>query len=269
MSMQSESISFKKANILVVGDIMLDRYVWGNVNRISPEAPVPVVTQQRTTETLGGAGNVANNLAALGCGVSVLGVCGDDETAAALKGLLAEKSITDDLVVDPARPTTTKTRIMAHKQQVLRLDAEDVQPLSRDIEEQVTVRFADAITRCQVVILSDYGKGIFCTRSVAQDMIRLAGKHNRPVLVDPKGTAWERYQGATCVTPNTLELEAVAGETLSDDDGHLILRAREIRQRYGLHWLLVTRGPQGMYLLGAGGKQSTPGPGGADPGPRP
>lgn len=250
MLMQSESISFEKANILVVGDIMLDRYVWGKVSRISPEAPVPVVTQQRTTETLGGAGNVANNLAALGCRVTVLGVCGDDETAMAFKGLLAGKSITDNIVVDPARPTTTKTRIMAHKQQVLRLDAEDVQPLSRDIEKQVAALFVDAITRCQVIVLSDYGKGIFSTRSVAQDMIRLAGQYNRPILVDPKGNAWERYQGATCVTPNTLELETVAGEALAEDEGHLILRAREIRNRYGLHWLLVTRGPQGMCLLG-------------------
>jgi D-beta-D-heptose 7-phosphate kinase/D-beta-D-heptose 1-phosphate adenosyltransferase len=239
----------KNTHILVVGDIMLDRYYWGKVNRISPEAPVPVVKKQKTSETLGGAGNVANNLAGLGCTVTVLGICGDDDDARSLKNLMQERQIKDRLIVDRLRPTTTKTRIMARKQQIIRIDAEDAQPLSAELENRLLDVFSKILSDCRAVILSDYGKGIFQTGTLAQKMIQLARKAKLPVLVDPKGSQWERYRQATCITPNTAELEVVSGCLLEENETVLIESARGIRKQYALDWLLVTRGPQGMCLV--------------------
>jgi len=246
--------SFEKVRVLVVGDIMLDRYIWGKVRRISPEAPVPVVKMHRTTETLGGAGNVAGNLAGLGCTVSVVGICGTDQTAVPLKRLLEKKNITHRLVEDPSRPTITKTRIMAHKQQVLRLDEEDAQVLVPEIIQQVKTYIAEEMGRCQVVILSDYGKGLFASKTLTQEIIGFAHNQGVPVLVDPKGTQWQRYHGATCITPNTNELEAVVGSALEEDESLLISSACEIRSRYEVDWLLVTRGAKGMCLIGGNGE---------------
>ena len=185
--MLNDPTLFAKANVLVVGDIMLDRYFWGKVDRISPEAPVPVVKKQKASQTLGGGGNVANNLAGLGCRVTVLGICGLDADAQTLRSLMAQNHIQDGLIEDADRPTTTKTRIMAQKQQVLRLDDEDVRPLSLSLERRLLEAFSKSISDYQVVILSDYGKGIFNTRTIAQDMIQLARQQNVVVLVDPKG----------------------------------------------------------------------------------
>jgi len=242
--------NFSQVRVLVVGDIMLDRYFWGKVRRISPEAPVPVVKMQRTSVTLGGAGNVAANLVGLGCAVSVVGLCGRDQRAESLRQLLAQKGIHQCLIDDGARPTTTKTRIMAHKQQVLRLDEEDAHAPANDIVQRIRATVIQELARCQVVILSDYGKGMFTSRDLTQELIDLARRHQRPVLVDPKGADWERYQKATCITPNTAELEAVAGRGLEDDEARLIDSAQDVRARFGLERLLVTRGALGMCLLG-------------------
>lgn len=242
--------TFKNSNVLVIGDIMLDRYYWGKVRRISPEAPVPIVKMRRITETLGGAGNVANNLAGLGCGVTVVGLCGDDRTADRLRQIFKEKRIDDGLVTDPKRPTTTKTRIMAHKQQVLRLDEEAVHALPCDMLEQVRARITREIPHSQAVIISDYGKGLFTDHGFIQDIIQSAHSHKIPVLVDPKGTAWQGYAHATCITPNTAELEAVAARPLEEDETLLIATARKIRAHYDFEWLLVTRGGHGMCLVG-------------------
>lgn len=252
--MEQATLSFEKTRVLIVGDIMLDRYIWGKVQRISPEAPVPVVKKQRVTETLGGAGNVANNLAGLGCQVKVVGVCGQDQRAAVLKTLLDKKGVQDGMVKDSRRPTITKTRIMAHKQQMMRLDEEDAQALSADLIAHIKSRVAREIGHCQVLIISDYGKGLFESAQVVQEMIALAREHQIPVLVDPKGGHWERYRGATCVTPNTAELETVAGVSLASDESLLIASAQEIRTRLDFEWLLVTRGGAGMCLVGAQGK---------------
>lgn len=252
--MLKDLASLNASPILVVGDIMLDRYYWGKVNRISPEAPVPVVKKQKTSETLGGAGNVANNLVKLGCTVSVLGICGDDGDARALKHLIAQHHIQERLICDPLRPTTTKTRIMARKQQIMRIDAEDARPLPPDVEGQLMAAFAESISACRVVILSDYGKGIFQTGTLARDMIQAARNAKLPVLVDPKGRQWDRYRRATCITPNTAELEMVSGSPLEEDEDALIETARRTRKRYALDWLLVTRGAQGMCLVDHQGK---------------
>jgi len=250
-SIQKMPILFEEADILVVGDTMLDRYVWGQVKRISPEAPVPVVQSQRTTETLGGAGNVAYNLAALNCRVSLIGVCGADPTAQSLRDLLAAKGIDDRLVADTARPTTTKTRIMAHKQQILRLDDEQVHPMSAEIVNAIREAFFKGLESCKAVILSDYGKGVLADTLFVQEMINACRDRSMPVLVDPKGSDWKRYRGASGITPNTAELEVVVGSALETDESGLIAAAEQTRARYDLDWLLVTRGAQGMCLVQA------------------
>lgn len=252
--MNTNSYNFNNAAILVVGDIMLDRYIWGKVRRISPEAPVPVVHQLRTTETLGGAGNVAFNLTSLGCPVTVIGVCGDDATAQVLRALLAQKGIVDRLVVDTNRPTITKTRIMAQKQQILRLDDERATALEREVFHQVQTAVEAALGSCRAVIISDYGKGMFTDDTLIQTIIGSARKQGVPVLVDPKGINWQRYRGATGITPNTAEFELMVGQNLDKDQNRLIAAAEETCNQLDLQWLLVTRGAQGMCLVDA--KQS-------------
>ncbi len=239
---------------MVIGDIMLDRYIWGNVSRISPEAPVPVVKVQRTSETLGGAGNVANNLSALGCLVTVIGICGRDTKAASLEQLLSEKCIRHNLVEDAAQPTITKTRIIAGKQQVMRLDEETVHTPSASLLKQVKDLLAKELKHCHVVILSDYGKGLLNSRELVQEIISMVHSCRLPVLVDPKEGQWDRYENATCITPNTSELEVVSGIALDRDEDLLIAEAKQIRNRFGLKWLMVTRGAKGMCLVGPKGE---------------
>ena len=239
-----------RVRILVIGDIMLDRYLWGKVGRISPEAPVPVVQLQHTSETLGGAGNVAANLVGLGCAVTLVGLCGRDGRAECLKRLLDGKGVDHFLIEDDSRPTVAKTRIMAQKQQIMRLDDEKIHAPAPEIAHRIRELVNRELTRCQVVILSDYGKGLLGARDLSAEMIDLARKAGRPVLVDPKGPDWEYYRQATCITPNIAELEAVAGKGLEGNEALLIRSASQIRDRIGLQWLLVTRGALGMCLLG-------------------
>jgi D-beta-D-heptose 7-phosphate kinase/D-beta-D-heptose 1-phosphate adenosyltransferase len=206
---------------------------------------------QRTTETLGGAGNVAANLAALNCRVTVIGVCGADSAAGSLRDLLSSKGVVDRLVVDPDRPTTTKTRIMAHKQQILRLDEERTVTMDDKVLDAIRDAMSEQLASCGAVILSDYGKGVFGGPGFARELIQACRSRGLPVLVDPKGTDWSRYRGASGITPNTAELEAVVGAELESDEKRLISSAGEIRARWDLEWLLVTRGPQGMCLIDA------------------
>jgi D-beta-D-heptose 7-phosphate kinase / D-beta-D-heptose 1-phosphate adenosyltransferase len=252
--MSDTSFSFSNAEVLVIGDVMLDRYLWGKVGRISPEAPVPIVKVERTSETLGGAGNVALNLASLGCRVTVAGVCGADPTSLSLRRLLDQNGIVDRLVPDEMRPTITKTRIMAQKQQMLRLDEENTHALSKPTAGKVHAAVSDAMRRCQAVILSDYGKGVLTCDPFVQEIIQAARGQGKPVLVDPKGRDWERYRSADGVTPNTAELEVVAQTSLEASEESLIASAQQIRSRFGLQWLLVTRGPLGMCLIDAAGE---------------
>ena len=238
-----------RATVLVVGDLMLDCYYWGEVRRISPEAPVPVVKVNEKTNALGGSGNVAANLSGLGCRVSLVGLIGQDAAAGRLKGLLADYDIAYHGIDDTGRATITKTRVMAGKQQVVRLDEEDGRP----IDEATADRILDVIQRrlpsVQAVVLSDYGKGMFHDAVFVQAIIQTCAKAAIPVLVDPKGADWQRYTGATCITPNTAELEFATGARMIDEDD-LIPLAQDCRRVLKLEWLLVTRGPRGMALFG-------------------
>ena len=242
--------ALSQKRILVVGDIMLDRYLWGDVKRISPEAPVPVVRVRQQSEVPGGAGNVAANLAGLQCPVSILGVCGNDDAGSRLKKILLEKGIDTFLQESITRPTITKTRVMARGQQLLRLDEEEPRILSPELEEKFIACFEQKAPACDVVVLSDYGKGIFQTPGLCQHLIGNCRARNIPVLVDPKGADWIRYQGAACVTPNTAELALVTDGASEESEPQLHQSALTIRGRYGLEWLLITRGSRGMVLCG-------------------
>ncbi len=247
--MHAKVSAFSKSRVLVVGDVMLDRYLWGRVGRISPEAPVPVVHLQRTTETLGGAGNVALNLVSLGCRVCVAGLCGHDATGQALRALMSQKGIEEALVADADRPTITKTRVMAQKQQMMRLDEEHTRAIGPAVAQKIRTAVMDSLHDCHAMVLSDYGKGVLAEASFVQELIRAGRQHGIPILVDPKGTDWQRYYGATGITPNTAELEAVAGKGLEEDEERLVAAARQVREQFGLDWLLVTRGAKGMCLI--------------------
>jgi D-beta-D-heptose 7-phosphate kinase/D-beta-D-heptose 1-phosphate adenosyltransferase len=257
MSPLTQLPDLSSGRILVLGDLMLDRYISGAMRRISPEAPVPVLTKGDQYATLGGAGNVANNLAGLECPVHLISMCGDDQASQELEAILADKSIGRTLIRDRSRPTITKTRIVAQNQQVLRVDDEVVRPLDDGMRRQLLRAVFDAAAACQAVILSDYGKGIFLTAGLTEEVIAVCRDQGLPVFVDPKGSDWRRYQGATCITPNISELEHVAGTSSSPGDSWLVESAGVVRQRYQLDWLLVTRGPQGMYLTGGSGAETT------------
>ncbi|MDR1850169.1 MAG: D-glycero-beta-D-manno-heptose-7-phosphate kinase [Zoogloeaceae bacterium] len=230
--------------LLVVGDIMLDRYWFGEVNRISPEAPVPVVKIERQEERLGGAANVARNVLALGATATLLSVVGEDEAADSLTRLLTEARVEANLQVDARIKTTVKLRVIGRQQQLLRIDFEA--PPSHEILSAKLAEFARQIPRCDAVILSDYGKGGL---THIAEMIRMAREAEKPILVDPKGDDFSRYAGATVITPNRSEFRAVAGAW--QDEAELAAKAEALRSRLGLEALLITRSEEGMSLFTA------------------
>jgi rfaE bifunctional protein kinase chain/domain len=240
-----------QARVLVVGDVMLDRYWFGDVSRISPEAPVPVVKIERAEERLGGAANVARNCAALGARASLLSVVGADEAGRTLARLLAEAGIDAGLHEDAALDTTVKLRVIGRQQQLLRIDFENAP--AHEILQAKLAEFARRLPTCDVVVFSDYGKGglVHIDR-----MIALAHEHGKPVLVDPKGEEYRRYAGADLLTPNRGELRQVVGRW--SDEADLGLRADALRRELGLQALLVTRSEEGMTLFDAAGSHHQP-----------
>lgn len=239
---------FSQARILVIGDLMLDRYLWGNVERISPEAPVPVFHIRERSEVLGGAGNVASNLVGLGCSVTAIGLTGNDDAKLQLKNLLLDRGVNSHIIIDPDRPTVTKTRVVSQGQQLIRFDEEETLPIKDNIKNELLESIKDNLANSNAIIVSDYGKGILQAKDLAQDIIRLARSSCIPVIIDPKGNDWERYRGATCITPNTKELEAVLGYSISDEE-QLVQAMRSTMSQYGFDWLVVTRGPLGMCIM--------------------
>ncbi|MFS8976003.1 D-glycero-beta-D-manno-heptose-7-phosphate kinase [Cupriavidus necator] len=231
----------RQSHILVVGDMMLDRYWFGDVERISPEAPVPVVQVKRSDERLGGAANVARNAAALGARVGMLGVVGDDEPARTLEALLAESHVEPYLHRDAKLNTTIKLRVVAHQQQLLRVDFENAP--AHEVLAAVQDRFQSLINDYQVLVMSDYGKGGLTHVTRMIDAGRAAG---RKVLIDPKGDDYSRYRGATLITPNRAEMRAVVGAWKTEAD--LTIRAQNLRRALQLEALLLTRSEEGMTL---------------------
>jgi D-beta-D-heptose 7-phosphate kinase/D-beta-D-heptose 1-phosphate adenosyltransferase len=234
--------NFESASVLVAGDLMLDRYWHGNATRISPEAPVPVVHVKASEERAGGAGNVALNIAALGGRVAVLGYCGQDEAGDALLRLMERAGIVCAVLREPAFPTITKLRVLSRHQQLIRLDFED----SFRAADPAPLReaFRTRLDGAAVAVLSDYGKGSLASVAELIGLCRAAGK---PVLVDPKGTDFDKYRRADLLTPNLAEFEAVAGACR--DEAELEAKGLGLVERLELGALLVTRGEQGMSLL--------------------
>jgi len=218
---------FSSKRIVVLGDLMLDEFIWGRVSRISPEAPVPVVEVHRQSQALGGAGNVVSNLKALGAAAVPVGVVGDDDHAARLRGAFAELSIsTTRLIIDPSRPTTVKTRIIAHNQQVVRTDRENRAPVSAAIEDLVGDCFQEELDHADAVVVSDYGKGLL-THGLLSRALGLARARGLTVCVDPKMRNFDSYQPVTVITPNNQEAAAAAGIAI-DDHESLVLAGRRL-----------------------------------------
>ncbi|MCC4263995.1 bifunctional D-glycero-beta-D-manno-heptose-7-phosphate kinase/D-glycero-beta-D-manno-heptose 1-phosphate adenylyltransferase HldE [Oceanimonas baumannii] len=233
---------FNSARVLVVGDVMLDRYWSGPTGRISPEAPVPVVKVEHNEERPGGAANVALNAAALGAGARLLGLTGNDEAADALQERMLAVGVDCDFVRHATHPTITKLRVMSRNQQLLRLDFEN--GFNADDAVPLTDKHKAALSDAGVVVLSDYAKGALAR---VQELIKAAAEAGVPVLVDPKGTEFEKYRGATLLTPNMSEFEAVVGKV--KDEQELVERGRELVKRFELQALLVTRSEHGMTLI--------------------
>ena len=235
-----------KARVLVVGDAMLDRYWHGAVERISPEAPVPVVKVSREEERIGAAANVAYNVATLGAKASFLGVVGDDEAGHKLEALMRETGIAAHLKRDPGLRTTVKLRVIGRQQQLLRMDFEN-EP-DHEILALQSETFTQLLPQQDAVLFSDYGKGGLAHIPAMIEAARRAGK---PVLVDPKGTDYSRYAGASILTPNRAELQQVVGSWRSEDE--LRAKAQQLRESLQLQAILVTRSEEGMSLFTAEG----------------
>lgn len=236
------------ASVLAVGDVMLDEYVWGDVRRISPEAPVPIVEIRSRTHAAGGAANVATGVIALGGRADIIGVTGDDAAAAALRETLAEAGVAiADLVVDASRPTTSKTRVIAHAQQIVRTDREDTSPLTGAVEAALIERARARIGEADAVVMSDYRKGVV-TEALARAVIDAAAANGIPVVVDPKGLDYSLYRGATVITPNVSDAALTANIHI-ETEADLLAVAQRLAGPCDGAALLITRGPQGMSLF--------------------
>lgn len=244
--------SFHNARVLVLGDVMLDRYVYGAVERTSPEAPVPVMALKSTSSVPGGAANVARNVAALGARAILLGVIGQDETGAELQSQLdAMARIDARFQIDSSRPTTTKTRYVADRQQMLRTDVESSAPLASPMSAQVLSKFEAALDEADIVVLSDYGKGVL-SEAVTARAIAAANARRLPVLVDPKSRSFSKYRGATILTPNSKELQTACGHDCSSDE-QVVVGAQKILAEGICDTLVVTRGKDGMSVIHSSG----------------
>ncbi|MBI2235845.1 MAG: D-glycero-beta-D-manno-heptose-7-phosphate kinase [Magnetospirillum sp.] len=242
----------KDTPVLCVGDAMLDRFVYGSVERISPEAPIPVLRIERETAMLGGAGNVVRNVVALGAAPAFLSVLGDDGAGREVTALVGEHTGIDPcIVVETGRRTTIKTRFFASSQQLLRADNETCSPLSQRVREQLLSRAERLIGKVGAVVLSDYGKGVLGS-PVAADLIARARAHGKPVVVDPKGTDFTIYAGATVITPNRKELQDATGMA-AESDADIVAAARHLIATCDLQAVLVTRSQDGMTLVLAEG----------------
>lgn len=239
----------KSVRVLCIGDLMLDRYVYGEVSRISPEAPIPVFKVVRDSAMLGGAGNVVRNVTALGATVSFVAVVGGDQAGQDLTAMVgAESGVEPYLLVERDRPSTIKTRYIADAQQLLRADRETCQPISDDTAAEVVRLASDAIAHCDVMVLSDYAKGMLAPDTVAR-LIAAATAAGKPVVVDPKGGDFARYSGATVITPNRREAAAATATADDDSDDAVSAMGAALIDMFGVAAAVITRGESGMSLI--------------------
>ena len=236
--------------VLVIGDVMLDRYFYGNVTRISPEAPVPVNCIDRKKDTLGGAANVAHNLARLGCQTYLAGAIGDDHHGRLLVRNLKKQGINTNGIIIGREKTTTKVRVLGGHQQMMRLDFEETDSIAENAEQELK-SFIDKIldNGVNAVIISDYGKGM-CTEELCQYAIKKSKEKSMPILVDPKGNNWEKYRGASYITPNVKEAGEVLGKKLPNETDSLREAAKEIKEKYAINSVMITRSEKGISIFG-------------------
>ena len=247
---------FKGKNIIIVGDIMLDVYYWGDVHRISQEAPVPIVHIDKENVRAGGAGNVATNLFGLNANPLLIGVLGEDKNGNTLLEQLKDKSIsTEGIFRVKGRTTTVKTRVFAQNQQMIRFDQESITFISRSVEEQVISILNRHITKAHGLILSDYGKGIL-TPSVISESIRISKQHNIPIYVDPKTNDFTNFRNVHMIKPNLHEFQSVVGKWKSKDEFDIL--GRELREKFNVDILLVTMGADGSDLFTKNQKHKIP-----------
>jgi rfaE bifunctional protein kinase chain/domain len=242
--------------IMVLGDFMLDQFIWGSVDRISPEAPVPVVNVQRENSILGGAGNVVMNLQALGANVLPLGATGDDAAGDRIRTLLSENGLPQDGLMKSDRPTTVKTRIIAHQQQVVRVDREERSFIEDSLQAALADRVVSALSSIDAILVSDYSKGTV-TPALLERILPAAQKANRIVCVDPKPRYFTSYSPVTIITPNQAEAGMVLGRTIQTEEDLREAGAR-ILERINCRGLLITRGDRGMALFSRNGIAMVP-----------
>ena len=236
--------------ILVVGDVMLDRYWFGDVDRISPEAPIPIAKIKKIEDRPGGAANVARNIANLGGNVTLLSVVGLDEGSQTLQALLQAENVNVILKSDPSISTIIKIRVLSRNQQLIRIDFEETP--SHEILTEILETYINIIHNYDVIVLSDYGKGGL---SHTQTMIKVAKEHNKIILIDPKGDDYNKYKGATLITPNKNELRAVIGSWLNETE--LQAKTKVLQNNLGLDYLLLTRSEEGMTLFNLDGSNTS------------
>lgn len=247
----------KQVRVLVVGDLMLDEYLWGKTGRISPEAPVPVVDVADEDLRLGGAGNVINNLLALGCQVSAASVVGSDRDGRELCRILAEQKIeTEGIILDAERTTTRKTRILSSNQQMLRIDRECREDISSDAEQRLIDYSTADGNDFQVILVSDYLKGVL-TEKVLQSVLAYGRDRDIPVIVDPKGKDYGKYRGATLLTPNRAEAELATGRSINDETS-LVCAGKQLIADLALDGLVLTRSEEGMTIFTGDGEVHLP-----------
>ena len=239
---------FSNISLLVIGDLMVDEYLWGEVDRISPEAPVPVVNIQRETYTLGGAGNVVNNLVELGAQVSIVGIAGSGQWGRLLVDHLNRLNVdATGVIQDGDRPTIRKTRIIGANQQMLRIDREDITPLHQRYLKPIYSQLEEKIPSADAIIVSDYGKGLI-TDPIMESITTVARQHQTPLIADPKGRVFTKYAGVNLLTPNKKEAGLAAGIDIIDDET-LVRAGRRLMDQARPEALLITCGKEGMVLI--------------------
>ena len=237
-----------KCKVLVIGDVMLDKYYFGEVTRISPEAPVPIAHVTQVKDTLGGAANVVHNLALLGCQTSIVAQIGRDVHGEKLLATLKNRGVNFSGVIETSKPTTTKIRVISGHQQMIRLDFEDASELDGADEKILLDKFFERLSSVDAVIISDYGKGV-CTERICREVIKACRAAKKFVVVDPKGDDWQKYFGASFITPNLKEFNEILPRKIKNVDELIETAAAKVIDEFNLNGLVITRSAKGLTLV--------------------